>query len=280
MNLNATQSLSVPLLLHRVDDLSKVTPELIRQIIDGDPLLVVVPEALSPRVAREMAQRLLGAEWGSYSADTGAGQIGTLKAFETLFGCFGDRGCEDYFELAKTRMALLAKLLRPYQNPARTILEHLDEVWPKGADLLRIAGRACYVGLPRAFADGGAAEMHTDRADHDLPCDETSQIKAQIAFNWCLAQTMDPGSGSLALWPDVPDKASCDRLRRTDIPYALDESESKSPLVGYRPEPGDLYLFNAFRPHAVRPVGGGGVRVTISGFIDYCGDGSPLYLHS
>lgn len=279
MILNCTAVKSDPLVL-RLDSLDAITPEVIGDIVDGDPLLVVVPGVIDQNDAGRIADLLVAAEWGTYSAEIGAAHIGTLKAFETLFGCFGDRMCANYFELADTRMRLLGKLLRPFQNPAQMLLDHLNEVWPHGADVLIVDGRRCYVGLPRLFSDGGQAEMHTDRADWDLPSDTTSAIKAQLAFNFCMSQTNGEDSGSLKLWPDVPDKASYDRLRRTDVPYALDESQFAHPLVTYRPEPGDLYIFNAFRPHAVTSAFGGGVRVTVSGFVDYFGMGAPLRAHS
>ncbi|MDM4018192.1 hypothetical protein [Roseiconus lacunae] len=254
--------------------------DILRGIIDGDPLLAVIDDAIDPAIAEPMACHLLAAEWGSYSDDIGAGHIGTLKDFNSLFECFEDTACDDYFDRAGQCMPKLSQAIFPYANPAEWILRHLDRVWPWGAELLEIGGRPCYVGLPRAFSEGGAAELHTDRADWDLPAVETSQIKSQLAFNFCLSQTSAPGSGSLALWSGVPDKALYARHRRTDIPYALDESLYGEPDVLFRPLPGQLYIFNASRPHAVRAASGDGTRVTISGFIDYFGEGLPLRLHS
>jgi hypothetical protein len=252
----------------------------IRGIVDGEPLLAIVDNAIEPSVAEAMARSLMNAEWGSYRAEIGAGHIGTLKDFNSLFECFEDTVCTDYFDRASHCMPALSRALFPYANPAEWVLQHLKRVWPWGAGVLSIDGRECYVGLPRAFSKGGAAELHTDRADWDLPSIETSQIKAQLAFNFCLSQTSDVNSGSLALWSGVPDKAEYNRHRRKDVPYALDESYYGEPEVVYRPMPGSFYVFNAFRPHAVRAASGSGTRVTISGFIDYYGEGRPLLLHS
>ena len=254
--------------------------ETIRHIVDGDPLLAIVDNAIDPSVAEKMSATLLAAEWGGYSAEIGADHIGTLKDFNSLFECFEDTACSDYFDRAVHCMPALTRALAPFDNPAESILRHLETAWPWGAELLTIGGRKCYVGLPRAFSKGGAAELHTDRADWDLPSVETSQIKAQLAFNYCLSQTSEENSGSLALWSGVPDKAQYNRHRREDVPYALDETLYGTPDVVHRPLPGQLYLFNACRPHAVRPASGTGTRVTISGFIDYAGEGQPLRLHS
>ena len=252
----------------------------LRGIIDGDPLLAVVDRAIDPAIADAMAESLLNAEWGSYSAESGAANIGTLKNFNSLFECFEDAACTDYFDRAPQCMPALARALFPFANPADWVLQHLKHVWPWGAEVLTIGGRACYVGLPRAFTMGGAAELHTDRADWDFPSIETSQIKAQLAFNFCLSQTSESNSGALALWSGVPDKAEYNRHRRKDVPYALNEAVYGHPDVVHRPRPGQFYVFNAFRPHAVRAAAGSGTRVTISGFIDFYGEGLPLRLHS
>lgn len=257
-----------------------IDADTIRDIVDGKPLLAVVAKAVDPVVADKMANTLMSAEWGSYSAEIGAEHIGTLKDFESLFECFGDTACTDYFDRAPRCMPALSQALFPYANPGVWMLDHLNRVWPWGAEVLTIGGRGCYVGLPRAFSKGGAAELHTDRADWDLPSVETSQIKSQLAFNFCLSQTSDANSGALALWSGIPDKAQYNRHRRLDVPYALDESIYGTPEVVHRPLPGQLYVFNAFRPHAVRAASGTGTRVTISGFIDYFGEGLPLRLHS
>lgn len=248
----------------------------LRQIIDGTSLLLIWPAFYAAEEAERMAGRLLDARWITYDASTGAGDIKTM--YETLYGCLGDRDCDVYYEQATDNMIRLDRILRPFANPARVMLDEMRRIWPAGADLLKVGGRTCYVGLPRCFENGGRAHMHTDRADWDQIATETAKIRAQLAFNFYLSMSAE--GGELELWDGIVEKGEYERKRDPRVPYALRRELFGEPLVVYRPRPGDVAIFGAHRPHAVRASTGFGSRVTVSGFVDYVSPDCPLFLHS
>ncbi|MBP9722103.1 MAG: hypothetical protein KBD64_02970 [Gammaproteobacteria bacterium] len=61
--------------------------------------------------------------------------------------------------------------------------------------------------------------------------------------------------------------------------YYVDRSKIGQPLLTIKPQPGELVLFNPTRYHAVT-AGQGNKRVSVSCFIGYRGEYSPLTLWS
>jgi hypothetical protein len=261
-------------------DLVKVAdePDLqdLRRVIDGSLLLLIWPAFYSPEDAQKMSSRLLDAQWITYDPSTGAGDIMTM--YDTLFGCLGGRECNAYFEQAAHNMRRLDRILRPYANPARVMVEEIRRIWPAGADLLKIGGRTCYVGLPRCFQNGGGAHLHTDRADWDYVAVETAAIRVQLGWNHYLEMSSE--GGELELWDGVVERGEYDHKRDPLVSYALRREMFGDPLVVYRPQAGDVAIFGAHRPHAVRASWGTGSRVTVSGFADFVSADSPLLFHS
>jgi hypothetical protein len=122
-------------------------------------------------------------------------------------------------------------------------------------------------------------EPHTDRADWDFPCEETSRFKTQLFLNLYLSQA--EAGGDLELWSlDVTTKADYDSRRNPEIPYALDRRLLPAPDTTITVRPGALVIANASRPHAVTPCSGAGERLSVSGFIGYSGEGEPLRVFS
>jgi hypothetical protein len=103
---------------------TSVDADVIRNIIDGDPLLAIVNKCIDPDVAAKMANALLAAEWSSYSAQSGAANIGTMKDFNSLFECLEDTACTGYFDRAPHCMLTLNRALFPFANPAEWVLQH------------------------------------------------------------------------------------------------------------------------------------------------------------
>jgi hypothetical protein len=251
-------------------------------VAEGHALAIVIPRYYPADVCAAIADKLMAADelWTTYAPGTGAEHIGTLG--KALFGCFGQElgpDCELYFAEAPDRNRALRTAVAPYLLPADRVQIELDQTWPRGATLLRIGGRPTFFGLCRFVSVGGGIEVHTDRADWDLPSPETSVLKAQLFENIYLSQA--EGGGDLELWDiDVATQAEYDRLRSPTVSFALDRDLLPPPAVTIKVEPGTLVIANAARPHAVTPCVGKGRRLSVSGFIGFCGASEPLQLFS
>jgi hypothetical protein len=251
----------------------RITSKGLRQVIDGAKLALVIPKFYKPQDAEALAQRLLGAEsWDTYS-EQGAADVGKLG--KALFDCAHKTECDLYFDSVDENRGLIQRRLHPYSNPADLVQVEADHCWPEGCTRLTIGGRKCFLGLPRAFSNGGEARPHTDRADWDWPSSETIRIQAQLAFNVYLSMT--EGGGELQLWRYRPSHEEYERMRDG---YGLHRHLLPPPEVTLRPNPGDLIIFNASCVHAVTPSTGKGVRVTMSGFLGFQGEGRPLVAFS
>jgi hypothetical protein len=250
-------------------DADRITEEGICSVLRSSSLALRVRGFFRRHDARILAHRLLGSlEWDTY-ATQGAPDVGRLG--KALFDCAGATECEIYFGTADENRRRIQERLHPYANPADLVQVEVDHCWPNGCSRLTIGGRKCFLGLPRAFFKGGEARPHTDRADWDWPTLETLQIKAQLSFNTYLSMT--ERGGELELWNYRPSREEYERMRDG---YGLHRELLAPPDVAIRPQPGDLILFDASRVHAVTPSCGRGVRVTVSGFLGFQGEGLPL----
>ena len=118
-------------------------------------------------------------------------------------------------------------------------------------------------------------EPHTDRADFDLPCEETAAFRAQLFLNVYLSQAEE--GGDLELWEmEVPEKSDYDALRSKEVSYALDRDLLPEPTATISIDPGTLVIASASKPHAVTPCAGAGRRLSVSGFLGYSGPHVPL----
>jgi hypothetical protein len=251
-------------------------------VAEGRALAVVVPDYYSREACGALAEKLLGEKylWMTYPAGSGAEHIGTLGA--ALFNCIGEElsaDCQEYFDKAPARNRALRAAAAPFVLPADRVRVDMDNQWPAGATLLRIDGRPAFYGLCRYVSGGGGIEVHTDRADWDLPCVETAKLRAQLFMNVYLAQT--EFGGDLELWDcNVVNKSDYEALRHPELSFALDRTRLPEPAATIRIEPGTLVIANASRPHAVTPCGGSGQRVSVSGFLGYAGPDTPLRVFS
>lgn len=251
-------------------------------VAEGDALGIVIPDYVSAPLCVVLARQLLaaGGLWTRYPAGTGAEHIGTLG--NALYNCVGNElspDCQEYFDTALERNRRLREAVLPYIFPADRVRIELDNEWPGGAKLLRIAGRPAFYGLCRCVHSGGGIDVHTDRADWDLPCEETAPFRAQLFINIYLSQTQF--GGDLELWDvEIPTKADYDALRSPTTSFALDRDRLPAPAATVNVRPGSLVIANASKPHAVMPCEGAGQRLSVSGFLGYCGPDRPLRVFS
>jgi hypothetical protein len=246
-----------------------VAPETLRALVRGEILAIVSDGFYSADACAAVSERLGRARWGSYDGIE-IGRVGV-----SLFDCLGNPDCEEYFANVRRSRAQIHEALFPLANPADLVQKGLDLAWSHGCTTLTIAGRKCFFGLPRSFADGGDALPHCDRCDWDLPSPETAAVRAQLAFNLYLA--MAEHGGELELWDLRPDRLQYDASRES---YGVARSSLPPPDVVLQPRIGQLVIFDASRVHAVRPSTGEGKRITFSGFVGYRGDEQALVAFS
>lgn len=247
-------------------------------IAEGRALGLVVKDYYSKATCEAMAARLLAKKglWTTYPASSGAGHIGTSGG--ALFNCVGDElspDCAEYFEKASGRNRDLRAVLAPWIHPADRVRIEMDNEWPAGATLLRVGGGPAFYGLCRFVNSGGGIEPHCDRAEWDLPCEETADFRAQLFINVYLSQAEE--GGDLELWDmEVPEKSDYEALRSKEFSYALDRDLLPAPTATIEIDPGTLVIANASKPHAVTPCAGAGQRLSVSGFLGYSGPDAPL----
>jgi hypothetical protein len=252
------------------------------EVAEGRALALVVPHYYSREACRTLADRLLAASqlWTTYPVGSGAEHIGTLGS--ALYNCLGEELSEDcgsYFDTAPSRNRALRAVTAPMVNPADRVRIDMDNDWPAGATLLRVDGRPTFFGLCRYVQSGGGIEPHTDRADWDLPCEETSEFRVQLFLNVYLSQAA--AGGDLELWDvEIPRKSDYDVLRSRKSSYALERKLLPEPDVTIGIDPGTLVIAAASKPHAVTPCAGGGRRLSVSGFLGYAGPHVPLRVFS
>ena len=261
----------------RVRVRSELRAQDVSAVAKGDALALMVPSYFPLDDCVALATQLLGADcWTTYSAETGAEGIGTLG--DSLFGCLGQEICEEYFAKGRDMWKLVRGVVFPRLFPADRVQLELDHAWPTGASLLHVDGQPGFYGLVRAFREGGAAMPHTDRADWDFPCAETRRLTAQLFKNVYLSKTRE--GGTLRLWDHQPERAEYDAKRYQPGHYALDPDKVGEPSVEIDVPVGCLLLANAFRIHEVTASKGNGVRLSVSGFVGYTDDETPLQLFS
>jgi hypothetical protein len=263
-----------PLVLER----SELKAGDVLDVAEGRALAVVIRGYYSRAACSRLAGLLKAAAdlWTTYPTGSGAEHIGTLG--NALYNCLGEElssECGTYFQRAPSLNRALRAATAPLLLPADRVRIEMDNEWPAGTTLLRIAGRPAFFGLCRFVRSGGGIEPHTDRADWDLPCEETSTFRAQLFLNVYLSQAAS--GGDLELWDmEITTKAEYDALRSTASSYALDRELLPPPSATIDIDVGTLVIAAASKPHAVIACSGDGQCLSVSGFLGYAGPHVPL----
>ncbi|MFJ4878327.1 hypothetical protein ACIP93_24375 [Streptomyces sp. NPDC088745] len=177
-----------------------------------------------------------------------------------------------YHDEAQPSMARLRKIFAPYASPEDELRLTLDERWPSGAELMRVNGEKCFVGVARFQGNNVDLVPHSDRVERFLPEGYQARLQAQLSTN-IYVDIPDVG-GELEMWDIELDEEEYQR-RVGDRAYGIDRAELPEPTVVVKPEPGDLALLNPRLIHAVRPSSDA-TRITIGSFIGYLGEDRPL----
>jgi hypothetical protein len=245
---------------------------LIQNLIRGKIDLVRIPNYCSKELCGKVSERLLNHKIQDYANAPGVGKVSDIGMafFETI----GDLDLkEEYYKKAIQNIQLTRKIFGKESSPLDRFRLELDEIWPHGAQLLRLEeGRPMFTGLVRVLSQ--EVLPHEDKLERDLGCSvEKLPYISQIAVNFYLK--VPKSGGEIILYDQSLSDEEYDRLRGDS--YGIDRRILPSPKIEIRPQVGDLTLFNARYLHAVNPSGDPkDKRVSFSTFILYGGDNKPL----
>ncbi|MGY3295690.1 hypothetical protein ACVWY1_000108 [Pseudomonas sp. TE6288] len=178
----------------------------------------------------------------------------------------------EYHGQAIANIRKIRSAFGPLASPIDHLRLLLDEVWPKGARLLDVNGRKCFVGIARFQGNNVDLTPHTDDLARNAPADHQPRLLTQLSTNIYLQIPED--GGELEIWNLHPDEAEYERLRGQRA-YGIERHLLPPPDLVVKPEAGDLIFLNPRLVHAVRPSATS-TRVTLGVFIGYFGDDQPL----
>lgn len=167
-----------------------------------------------------------------------------------------------YHDNALPAIADVRSLFHPYLSPVDRVRLELQELWPAGANLLRLRGRACFVGAFRVFQPTTSQFYpHNDAIDQETDAPEIDGVLNQLVANIYL-QVPDTG-GDLHLWLREPTPEETEKILDVE---GLHPDTVEPPVLRIHPEAGDLIIFSPRMLHAV--TSGEGVhRVGAAAFI-------------
>ncbi|EPH46678.1 2OG-Fe(II) oxygenase [Streptomyces aurantiacus] len=162
-------------------------------------------------------------------------------------------------------------MFAPYPSPVDRLRLLLQEVWPGGANLLRLNGRTCFIGALRVFRPGVSQLLpHNDRLHQETDAPEARNLTEQFTANVYLR--VPETGGDLRLWLREPDEAETERILAVE---GLDPSTIEPPALTIHPDAGDLIMFSSAMLHAVAPSSAG-PRVGMAMFIGCTDAKAPL----
>jgi 2OG-Fe(II) oxygenase superfamily len=180
-----------------------------------------------------------------------------------------------YHDAALPSIHDVRSMFHPYLSPVDKIRLLLQELWPGGANLLRLRGRACFVGAFRVFQPTTSEFYpHNDRLDQETDAPEIEGLREQLVANMYLQ--VPPEGGDLQLWRRYPTPAEKETILEVE---GLDPATVEPPVLTLHPEAGDLIIFSSAMLHAVTP-GHGQHRVGMAVFVGCKAPEQPLMLWS
>jgi hypothetical protein len=176
-----------------------------------------------------------------------------------------------YHDAALPAIGDVRSMFHPYLSPMDRVRLQLQELWPAGANLLRLRGRACFVGAFRVFQPM-TSELypHNDAMDQETDAPEIVGVLNQLVANVYL-QVPDVG-GDLQLWLREPTPEENKIV--LDVGGLAPET-IEPPVHQIHPAAGDLIIFSPRMLHAVT-AGHGKHRVGAAAFMATKGPHEPL----
>jgi len=224
----------------------------------GEAAALCIPGFVAPVVADRLAEAIVNHDSRRNYEARWAGRSGVSETFSRTDT---DRvGPVDTTPEGTTDPHAVVDALRwqresvaPNLGPMDKLRLELDEVMPGGAGLTRREGSLLLAGVGRLMERSDVA-VHADAGRQDC-------LTANIYLR------MPADGGATTIWQFDAE------YRRAGRSYLFEPGEipEDTPEVTFRPEPGDLVIWDPTRPHAVLPFGQG-IRVTVQSWIHLAPD--------
>lgn len=180
-----------------------------------------------------------------------------------------------YHDQALPAIRDVRAMFHPYLAPIDKVRLDLQELWPQGANLLRLRGRACFVGAFRVFQPTTSHFFpHNDAIDQETDAPEIAGVRNQLVANVYLQVPED--GGVLQLWLREPTESEKQTILDVE---GLEPDTIEPPVLQIHPDAGDLIIFSPRMLHAVTS-GAAMHRVGAAAFIASKGVGEPLLFWS
>jgi 2OG-Fe(II) oxygenase superfamily len=234
----------------------------------GDVMVIRVAGFIDSTTCALIAQRAEGHGYSPYLNVPSVRRIG-MAFYETENKA---DLVDDYFKSARLNIANFRAACAPYLSPIDKLRCTLDEVWPSGANLQTLDERKMFIGLSRMVEAGTTFLAHHDKFSEDAPgYAESTSLLAQFGANVYIQ--MPESGGDLVMWEKEISTPAFDELRGDA--YGVSIERLGKPDVTVTPTPGDLFIFNSRKMHAVL-MGTGRSRLALSCFVGYRGPSQPL----
>lgn len=251
-------------------ELTELNHNSIKSLFDQEDkcMAIRVKGFVPPDVAQNLTKNILGKGFDKYTNAPSIGRIG-MAFYEAENEA---KLTQEYFNQASDNINDLRKRCAPYYSPIDILRCKLDEIWPAGANLEMLLGKKMYVGLSRVVEPDVTFLAHHDIFHKDSPNDyRTHSVQSQLSCNVYL--DMPKEGGALQIWSTEISPDEFDRLRKNS--YGIAPQKLGKPCLDITPSVGDLIIFNAKKMHSVTS-GKSGKRLSLSCFIGYRGDSTPL----
>lgn len=245
-------------------------PDHISRLARGEIGAILVKKYYDSDLCLALSERIRNQEVGEYANASGVLKVSEMgKAFFETTASSDLRS--EYFNNAQKFMKLNRDIFSPYLSPMDKLRLECDEMWPGGANLLNLNGNKMFSGLTRIVES--EIRPHEDKLERDLGHDIPSELEyvTQLAANVYLE--MPSNGGDLCIWKKSLDSKQYDLLRGDN--YFLPEDRIGQHNCSVKPHVGDLVIFCGRNIHAVKKVSKG-LRIGVSTFIMYSGEGRPL----
>lgn len=161
---------------------------------------------------------------------------------------------EDYLGQAESLWLGHRMLMAAFEDPVRRLMAEFGLAFGAQVIRLELLNKPCFFGQFRCFTEREDVEPHVDIIEREFP----SLLQAPLR-QWALnvAICASEVGGELQIWDHIP---SFDEYRG----YGLTRP-SGTPVVTFKPSPGDFYFFAPKFVHAI--TASHGPRCALAGFL-------------